>query len=139
MGIELRMGFGHLESEIKHTAPLEPMIVGFVNTIDMKPHWGKINVIRWSFAKPATTSSRYIRLCCWIPDMKPMESTLQIFPLTHLTSHQNRIPPSGFFMPKPQNPAVERPQPISFLTESSGYPNTILILQPYSSHDLRSV
>jgi hypothetical protein len=35
MGIELGIGIGYLNWEIKHMAPLEPMIMGLVSTIDM--------------------------------------------------------------------------------------------------------
>jgi hypothetical protein len=57
MGIELGTGVGNLNWEIKHLAPLEPMIMGLVSSIDMLPRWGKIHLKQWSFAKPRTTLS----------------------------------------------------------------------------------
>jgi hypothetical protein len=41
MGIELGIGVGHLNWEIKHLTPLEPKIVWLVSSIDMLPRWGK--------------------------------------------------------------------------------------------------
>ena len=41
MGIELGIGIGHLIWEIKQMAPLEPMIVRLVSSINMIPRWGK--------------------------------------------------------------------------------------------------
>jgi hypothetical protein len=57
MGIELGICIGHLNWEIKHMAPLEPIIMGLVNAINMIPRWGKNHFKRWSFAKPGTTLS----------------------------------------------------------------------------------
>jgi hypothetical protein len=57
MGIELGTGFGNLNREIKHLAPLEPMIMGLVSATNMIPRWGKNHLKRWSFEKPRTTLS----------------------------------------------------------------------------------
>jgi len=46
----------HLNWEIKHMAPLEPMIVQLINTVNMIPCWGINHLKRWSFKK-----SRYSR------------------------------------------------------------------------------
>ena len=46
MGIELGIGISHLNWEIKHMAPLEPMIVRLVSAIDMIPRWGKNHLKR---------------------------------------------------------------------------------------------
>ena len=54
MGIELGIGIGHLNWEIKHMAPLEPVIMGLVSTIDMIPRWGINHLKRWSFKKSGT-------------------------------------------------------------------------------------
>jgi hypothetical protein len=61
MGIELRIGIVHLNWEIKHMAPLEPMIVQLINTIDMIPCWGINHFKRWSFKKSGTKKSGYSR------------------------------------------------------------------------------
>jgi hypothetical protein len=54
MGVEMGIGICHLNWEIKHMAPLEPMIVRLVSNIDMIPRWG-INLLkRWSFKKSGT-------------------------------------------------------------------------------------
>ena len=79
MGIELGIGIDHLNWEIKHMAPLEPMIVRLVSAIDMIPRWGKNYLKRCSFAKPATTLSGYFKLCSWIPAQAPIESNSQVF------------------------------------------------------------
>ncbi len=55
MGIELGIGIGHLNWEIKHMAPMEPMIVWLVSTIEMIPRWGKNPLKRWSFTTPGIT------------------------------------------------------------------------------------
>jgi hypothetical protein len=34
MGIELGIGMGHLNWEVKHMAPLEPMVMGLVSALD---------------------------------------------------------------------------------------------------------
>ena len=57
MGIELGIGIGHLNWEIKHMAPLEPMSMGLVSSIDLIPRWGKNHLKRWSFAEPGPTLS----------------------------------------------------------------------------------
>jgi hypothetical protein len=57
MGIELGIGIDYLNWEIKHMAPLEPMIMGLVSAINMIPRWGKNHFKRRSFAKPGTTLS----------------------------------------------------------------------------------
>ena len=57
MGIELGIDIGHLNWEIKHMAPLEPIIMGLVSAINMIPRWGKNHLKRWSLAKSGTTLS----------------------------------------------------------------------------------
>jgi hypothetical protein len=51
MDVELGIGIGHLNWEIKHMAPLEPMICRLVSSIDMLPRWGKIYLKGRSFKK----------------------------------------------------------------------------------------
>ncbi len=57
MGIELGIDIGHLNWEIKHMAPLEPIIMGLVSAINMIPRWGKNHSKRWSLAKSGTKLS----------------------------------------------------------------------------------
>jgi len=51
MDVELGIGICHLNWEIKHMAPLEPMILRLVSSIDMLPRWGKIYLKGRSFKK----------------------------------------------------------------------------------------
>jgi hypothetical protein len=55
MGIELGIGVGHINWEIKHIAPLELLNTGLESAIDIAPRWGYIYLKKQSFAKPAIT------------------------------------------------------------------------------------
>jgi hypothetical protein len=57
MGMELGIGVGQLNWEIKHIAPLELLNTGLKSAIDIAPRWGYINLKKQSFAKPAITLS----------------------------------------------------------------------------------
>ena len=45
-GLSWESILAHLNWEIKHMAPLEPMILGLINAIDMIPRWGKNHLKR---------------------------------------------------------------------------------------------